>query len=467
MANILIIEDEVRHCESLRTYLTKLEHRVEIASSAELGCEIASNWAPDLILLDVRLPGIDGLSAVSRLRELVGEIPIVIMMAFGTLDIAAASVRAGVFEYLVKPFSLQELKSVLARSLDAHQSNAYVPTNQQTGSEDQTVIGRSPTMQRIFNRIALVAATDVPVLLTGESGTGKEVMARAIHRYSNRQTSAFVPVFLAALSSGLTESELFGHVRGAFTGAEMTRTGLFEQASGGTVFLDEIGDVPLPSQVKLLRAIEQKEITRVGEDSSRRIDVRFVSATNKSLPKLIDQGHFREDLFYRLSVFHIDLPPLRDRREDIPDLANHFLSRISTTTRCPGFSAAAMSILESRPWAGNIRELRNVVEHAAIAARGSLINENHFPQPKSEGGVETRGVRESFRQLVVDWLNNKLQGVDPTKEVARFHDDLMREIEPVLIETVLERCRGNQSAACRILGMDPKTLKAKSNVDQA
>lgn len=462
MAAILIVEDEVHHCESLRQYLSKAGHDVAVSGSAEHALEICARQPADAVLLDVRLPGLDGLSAIPRLRERIGSVPIIVMTAFGTLDTAAAAVEAGVFEYLVKPFALKDLKSVLSRALQHdHPAAAAPPAGPQYDRERDVVIGRSPIMQRIFNQIALAAKTGVPILLTGESGTGKEVLARAIHRYSGRSQQRFLPIFLAALSPSLIESELFGHARGAYTGADAARTGLLEQATGGTVLLDELGDVPLPLQVKLLRAIEQKEVTRVGEDAPRPIDVRFVAATNRSLPDLIRRGLFREDLFYRLSVYHIELPPLRERREDISDLAHYFLSRVADVTHCPGFSSQAIAALEARPWLGNIRELRNVVEHAAIASRGTLIAESHLPATQQPGREPASSLAESVRPILLEWLNHKLRDVDPLKDTSQIHDELLREIEPTFLSLVLEKCRGNNAAACRLLGLDPKTLKAK------
>ena len=294
MANILVIDDEARHCQSLQSYLSQAGHHVSTSGSAERGCEQARSMKFDAILLDIRLPGKDGLTAIPELKQLAPDAPVIIMTAFGTLETAVKAVQEGVFEYLVKPFSLGELKSVLNRALSSEQREDRETQNEIRDTGNDVVIGSSPAMQRIFNRIALVAASNVPVLLTGESGTGKEVLARAIHRYSDRSAQRFLPVFLAALSPGLIESELFGHTRGAYTGAELHRPGLLEQAEGGTVLLDELGDIPLPLQVKLLRAIEQREVTRVGEDQARPIDVRFIAATNKSLPDLISQGLFRK-----------------------------------------------------------------------------------------------------------------------------------------------------------------------------
>lgn len=454
MADVLIVDDEPRHCQSLHEYLTGAGgHRVRVAGSAERAFELAAEGPVDLILLDIRLPGMDGLTALGRLRALAPDAPVVIMTAFGTLDTAAAAVRAGVFEYLVKPFSLAELKAVLARALAPAHAPGAVPESAPAGAGDE-VVGRSPVMQRVFNRIALAAATDVPVLLTGETGTGKEVLARAVHRYSPRRAGPYVPVFLAALGAGVIESELFGHAKGAFTGADRDRAGLLEQAAGGTVLLDELGDIPLTLQVKLLRALEQREVTRVGEGTPRPIDVRVVAATHKSLPDLVERGLFREDLYYRLAVFAVEVPPLRERREDIPELARHFLGRVVATTRCPGFTAQAIGALEARPWHGNVRELRNVVEHAAVASRGSAIAPEHFPPPLAGGA-------HGWSEALGRWLDDRLSGLDPLTAQAQLLDDLRGEIEPTLVELTLARCRRNQAAAARLLGLDPKTLRAR------
>lgn len=449
MADILIVDDEVRHCQSLREYLTQAGHRVRVAGSAERALELAAE-STDAVLLDIRLPGMDGLTALARLRALAPAAPVIVMTAFGTLDTAVAAVREGVFEYLVKPFSLADLKAVLNRALQPP-AEARVPPADSGGDE---VIGRAPVMQRTFNRVALAAASDVPVLLTGETGTGKEVLARAIHRYSPRRSKPYVPVFLAALGPGVVESELFGHARGAFTGADRDRAGLLEQAAGGTVLLDELGDIPLPVQVKLLRALEQREITRVGEGVPRPIDVRVVAATNRSLPDLVARGLFREDLYYRLAVFAVEVPPLGERREDIPELARHFLGRVAAATGCTGFTPEALAALETRPWHGNVRELRNVVEHAAVAARGAAIAPEHFPPPLARPPGD-------WSAALARWLDERLSALDPLTAQARLLDDLRGEIEPALVELTLARCRRNQAAAARLLGLDPKTLRAR------
>lgn len=459
MPQILVVDDESRHCNSLREFLTQAGYQVQIAGSAEQACEIAACESLSAVLLDIRLPGMDGLSAVQRLRSLAPEAPIIIMTAFGTLETAAGAVKAGVFEYLVKPFSLKDLKNVLARALAPKPARVPSSAGEAQAAGNELVIGRSPVMQRIFNLAALAAASDVPVLLTGESGTGKEVLARAIHQYSSRSANRFLPVFLAALSPNLIESELFGHAKGSYTGAEQHRPGLLEQAHEGTVLLDELGDIPPLLQVKLLRAIEQQEVTRVGEDTSRPIQVRFIAATNRSLPDLIAKGEFREDLFYRLSVYHIELPPLRERREDIPELAQYFLGRMNSLHRATDFTQAAMRELESREWLGNIRELRNAVEHAAVVSRGSPIAVEHLPRPSPSKPIGR--VSNDWKSALGSWMDRQLESIDPFTDRAALHERLMQEIEPTLIELALARCRQNQSAASRILGLDTKTIRTK------
>lgn len=459
MATILVIDDETRHCQSLREFLTNAGQEVHVAGSAEHGLELAASTPVDAVLLDIRLPRMDGLSAIAQLRKFAPRAPIIIMTAFGTLDTAAAAVREKVFDYLVKPFSLQELKEVLNRALATLDAESPMESQAIDSQAADVIIGASPQMQRIFNRVALVAASDVPVLLTGESGTGKEVFARAIHRYSSRLEKRFLPVFLAALSPNLVESELFGHARGAFTGADVDRAGLLEQAGEGTVLLDELGDIPLPLQVKLLRTIEEREFTRVGEDQPRPMRARFIAATNKSLPDLIAQGRFREDLFYRLSVYHIELPPLRERSGDIPILANHFLQRIVSRHSDSGFLPATIEELISRPWYGNIRELRNAVEHAAIASRGAPIAIEHLPRavlPKTEVQTEL-----GWAQKIDRWIEGEIKTIDPLVDRARLHEKLLSEIEPILFFRTLQHCRNNQAAAARVLGIDPKTLRTR------
>src|SRR4051794_13655021 len=304
MSRILIVDDEVSICWAFREFLTDEGHHVDVASSAEEGLELAAEDPPDALVLDVRLPGLDGLSAIAEFRKRIGPAPIIVITAFGNLDTAVRAMEGGAFDYLVKPFDLDQATNVVRRALEAgvahaRPSAAAAPPGPVAGA----LIGRSPAMQYLFKSIALAAPADVPVLITGESGTGKELVARALHHHGRRRDGPFAPICLAALSPGLVEGELFGHMKGSFTGAAQDRKGLLELADGGTVLLDEVGDIPPGLQVKLLRAIEHREVTPVGDARPRPTDIRVIAATNRPLGELMASGQFREDLFFRLSVF--------------------------------------------------------------------------------------------------------------------------------------------------------------------
>ena len=333
MSHVLIVDDEESICWALRRCALEDGHEVSVASSAEDALELAGRKGCDLVVLDIRLPGMDGLTAMAHFRQLLPGTPVVVITAFGSLATAVDAVRNGAFDYLTKPFDLEQALAVIRRALAqralAQRSLADHPTGplQQSDSSDE-LVGTSPAMQEVFKRIALAAPSRASVLITGESGTGKELVAQAIHRHSPREAGPLVPVNLAALSPTLVESELFGHVRGAFTGADFERKGLLELAHGGTVFFDEAGDIPLPVQVKLLRALEQQETTPVGGVKARPTEFRVVAATHRDLRREVCDGKFREDLYFRLAVFEIQLPPLRERVEDIPALAERFLRQI-------------------------------------------------------------------------------------------------------------------------------------------
>jgi two-component system nitrogen regulation response regulator GlnG len=319
-------------------------------------------------------------------------------------------------------------------------------------------------MQELFKKIALVAPTDVPVLITGESGTGKELVARAIHRHGPRRAGPFLPVCLAALSPGLIERELFGHLKGSFTGADHDRKGLLELASGGTVLLDEIGDVPPALQVKLLRALEHREVTPVGDARPRATDIRVVAATNRPLGELMASGQFREDLFFRLSVFPIHLPPLRERREDIPALAEHFLRRVRGADPAELLlSDEALEALRNRPWPGNVRELRNAVEHAAIVARARAIGPEHLPpEAPAPGGLPPGHPGEIGRRLA-DWATGEVARLRDDPGEAALFDRFLELAEPHVLRAVLEACGGNRAQAARVLGIHRETLRQKLN----
>lgn len=457
MSHVLIVDDEPSICWSFRELLTDEGHRVSIAPSAEDALELLEEVAPDAVMLDVRLPGIDGLSAMARMRDRLGDAPIIVMTAFGNLETAVRAVEAGAFDYLTKPFDLEQAARVLQRAIERAHRSVPPPEHDAPLGSSEALVGSSQAMQAVFKQIALVAPRDTPVLVTGESGTGKDLVAKAIHKHSRRAAGPFIPVCLAALNPSVIESELFGHVRGAFTGAEADRKGLLEFAHDGTVFLDEIGDVPLPLQVKLLRAIEQREITPVGNPSPRATNFRIVAATNRPLQDLVAAGEFREDLFYRLSVFHIQLPPLRQRHEDIPALAETFLSQVSPTGSMR-FSPETIQELCSRPWYGNVRELRNAVERASIVARGDTIDPEHLPHPVSRPPSDPATAEENLCRQTTAWISERMDADDAADDL---HQRFLGVIEPPLLAEIMARCSQNRTVAARWLGIHRATLRQK------
>ncbi len=464
MSCILVVDDEASICWAFRESLGDEGHHVEVAASVEEGLRIAASRPLDAVVLDVRLPGVDGLTAMAAFRERIGEAPIVIITAFGNLETAVHAMEGGAFDYLVKPFDLDRATGVVTRALQARAGHEPEPGAVASPFEPDALVGRSPVMQELFKRIALVAPTEVPVLITGESGTGKELVARAIHRHSPRRSGPFVPVNLAALNPTLVERELFGHVKGAFTGAHEDRPGLIELSSGGTLLLDELGDVPTDVQVKLLRVIEHREFAPVGDVRPRPVDLRVMAATNRPLGELMAAGRFREDLFFRLSVFPIHLPPLRDRREDIRALAEHFLRHAglpdSADTR---LVPALIEGLRARVWSGNVRELRNAIEHAAIVARGRTLGPEHLPPAHAAVGGAPRPAGDDLHHRIGDWARHQLDTPQPVSEGEgeALYERLLGVVEPPLLETVLERCKDNRAAAAQALGIHRATLRQK------
>lgn len=474
MSRVLIVDDEPAICWSIREALGDEGHEVEIASSAEEAQRhLEAGWSPDLVVLDVRLPGLDGLSALALWRDRWPELTVVIMTAFGDLDTAVQAVRRGAFDYLIKPFDLDHALVLFRRALE---SVAHRPSTERSGQDrngatpEETLVGRTPVMQQVFRQIALVAPSSSTVLITGESGTGKELVARAIHHHSLRSTRPFVAVCLPALNPGLVEAELFGHARGAFTGAQTNRPGLFELADGGTLFLDEIGDIDEALQLKLLRVLEQREFFPVGSTELRRIDVRVIAATNRPLQESLSRGTFRQDLFFRLSAVPIEVPSLRERADDIPLLAGHFLEQV---TQSPGsasrFSIDALEVLQSHDWPGNVRELRNAVEHAAVHARQGTIGREHLPAaclggtPFQAGTTVDQGLTHQLQNLVADWAREVLRSA-PAGEgdsPQRLYEDLLALIEPPLLQAALERTGQNRAAAAALLGLHRGTLRQK------
>ncbi|MFM8707388.1 MAG: sigma-54-dependent transcriptional regulator [Planctomycetia bacterium] len=461
MSRILIIDDEPAIGWSLREMLADEGHSVELAGSVEAGLEACGRFAPDAMLLDVRLPGRDGLSALPELRSLVPEAPIVVMTAFGDLDTAVRAVNAGAFDYLVKPFDLERVSQTVSHALAERAAPTESPPRA-AAADDALLVGSSPPMQEVFKQISLVAPTDLPVLISGETGTGKDLAARAIHAHGPRRDGPFVATSLGALAPSVIESELFGHVRGAFTGATADRTGLFARAAGGTLFLDEIGEAPLDLQVKLLRALENRTVTPVGAATPRPVDVRVIAATNRDLVAAIGAGTFREDLYHRLHVFPIHMPPLAARGDDMKALTAHLLARHAAGRPLPAVSAAFLEAIRGRPWPGNVRELKHAVEYAAVVARGGTLRPEHLPPqttaaPSRPLGDATADARVAA--AVEAWVDAALSRAGSAG--GPLHAPLMDLVETTLMQKVVDAAGGNRTAAAKLLGLDRATLRTK------
>lgn len=448
--SLLIVDDEEAIAWSLRKAFERAGYQVSVSASAEDALAAARKQPFDVVLLDVRLPGMDGISALSKLRDLTKQAPIIVMTAHGNLSTAVKAMEQGAFEYLPKPFNLSEALDAVARAVTKRPTAPTSPPE----LDDEEIVGRSLAMQAVFKRIALVAPHDACVLITGESGTGKELVARALHRHSSRRDKPFLPVHVAALNPNLVESELFGHVKGAFTGAGQAKPGLLQLAEGGTIFLDELADIPLPVQAKLLRVLEHQEVLPVGANQPLRINVRILSATHQDLSHSVRRGEFRHDLFFRLNVFEIHLPALRDRVEDIPLLAEHFLRRFGMAGVT--LPAETLDNLRKRPWAGNVRELRNALEHAAIVARGGPLRIEDFPPPVSTTGAES--LPERIAALIHEWVREKIQAAAGAEPV-NLYDEFLKVTEPPLLDEVLRHLDGNRLVAARWLGLARATLR--------
>jgi len=463
MSRILIIDDEPAIGWSLREMLSDEGHSVEVAASVEAGLETCGRFEPEAMLLDVRLPGRDGLSALPELRSIVPNAPVVVMTAFGDLDTAVRAVNAGAFDYLVKPFDLESVSRIVAHALaERVQHAAGRDQPAATVTDAASLVGSSPPMQEVFKQISLVAPTDLPVLITGETGTGKDLAARAIHTHGPRRHRPFVATSLGSLSPSVIESELFGHVRGAFTGATSDRPGLFAIADGGTLFLDEIGEAPLDLQVKLLRALENREVTPVGAAAPRKLDVRVIAATNRDLVAAIAAGTFREDLYHRLHVFPIHMPPLAARGDDTDTLAAHVLARHSAGRPSPAMSAEFLAALRCRPWPGNVRELKHAIEYAAVVARGGMLRPEHLPAPPATAASQPAGDAAADAQVVAAvgaWVDAAL--ASGTATAGPLHEPLMNLVEATLVQKVVDAAGGNRTAAAKLLGLDRATLRSK------
>ncbi|HEV8440489.1 MAG TPA: sigma-54 dependent transcriptional regulator [Methylomirabilota bacterium] len=441
---IMIAEDDEDLAFVLREALIRKDYEVEIAPTASALLDRLGAGAYDLILLDVKLPDMDGLDALPRCRELAPETPIIVMTAHGTRQIAMEAVTRGAYDFFTKPLKMAEFQVVVARALDRRRLQQQVKALRAgQGSGFEEMIGQSETLKRVLDVAQRAAPTDLTILIEGESGTGKEVLARAIHRLSARREGPLIPVNSAAIPEGLLESELFGHERGAFTGAIRARPGRFELAKEGTLFLDEIGDMPLSMQVKILRALQERQIERVGGVKSIGVDVRIIAATHQNLDELVVEGKFRQDLFYRLQGVRLRLPPLRERIDDLPLLVTHLLERAAQRLwRAPAtVSPEALRCLWTYPWPGNIRELQHVLEAAMVLSDGIIMPEHLPPAIQRDGGS---GVAQPGSPFMLPG------GVSL--------DEVLADGERRLILEALSKASGVQARAAKILGISERSL---------
>lgn len=460
MSRVLIVDDEESICWGLKRLTEGLGCTSTVVSSAEQACIAADREPIDLAIVDVRLPDMDGLSLMRRLQSEGKSFPFIVITAYGDLGTAVGAIQGGAFDYIAKPFDVITVERAVTSALSLRSAEtAEGPFVPRDDGLRKRIVGSSPALQAVFKQVAMVAETEASVHLFGESGTGKELIARSIHEYSRRKEGPFVVVHAAAINMALAESELFGHVRGAFTGAEQARAGLLEQANGGTLFFDEVADIPVELQVKLLRAIEYGEIVPVGSNRPIRTDFRVISASHRDLRQSIATGLFREDLFFRLGAYMMEIPPLRNRVQDIRELALHFVQQLSDASGNPSppVSDEAVRDLESRHWRGNVRELRNVIEHALIVARGKMIRPEHLPL-SIELPDANAGEASHLDASIESWLDDYLTQNSVADDV---HARLLDRVERILFEEVLHRHQGNFASAARQLGLHRVTLKRK------
>ena len=440
-AKILIIDDEPKIAGILQRVLSREGYDVEITHDSEHGVGLMKTATFDVILSDLKMPRMDGIEVLKHARTLQRNADFIMMTAFGTIETAVSAMKLGAFDYIIKPFPMDDLKNMLKRLLET-KSIKEEEREPEPGAFEMTqfdnIIASSEAMNQVLKRAAKVAQSNVSVLLLGESGTGKEILARAIHSSGKRSNKPLVTVNCGAIPETLLESELFGHIKGSFTGAGETRPGLFKTADCGTIFLDEVGELPLSLQVKLLRVLQEGEFYPVGGSQPTKVDVRVIAATNRDLEKAVEQGTFRSDLYYRLNVVPIAVPPLRERREDIPRLIEHFLKKYQVGDMPLEIEKEAYDLMMNYDWPGNVRELENAVEHAAVLCEGSRITKDDLPLALHQAGERT-APETGVRGIAASPLT-------------------LEDMEKRFILSALEKTGGNQTRAARILGITRRTL---------
>jgi len=461
-ARVLIADDEDGLRWVLEKGLRQAGYEVTAVRDGDEALRAFSEAPFDLVFLDIRMPGTDGLTVLAKLRALASDAHVIVMTAHGTMETAIQAMQRGAYDYLAKPFDLDEVLLLAERALAAGrltQEVARLKTGLQEVWEFGALIGRHPRMQEVYKTIGRIAASDVTVLLRGESGTGKELVARAIHHYSRRAGRPFVAVSSAAIPGTLLESELFGHERGAFTDAKERKLGKLELAHGGTLFLDEIGDMPPELQTKLLRALQERTIERVGGQESLRVDVRVLAATNRDLETMMREGRFREDLFYRLNVVTVTLPPLRERRRDIPLLVEHLLAKYAAELGERGVAPEALDRLVGHDWPGNVRELENVVQRAMVMATTGVILPEHLPIGPVSAAASV-AIDATLEEIIERKLLECVRGLREHAS-ANLYDLMIGLVEKPLLRAVLRETGGNQVRAANILGINRNTLRKK------
>jgi len=442
---ILLIDDEPAQITSIKAFLKRRNYTVFSANSGSEGMKIIENEVIDLVFTDFRMPDMNGLEVIKAIKSYNPEIPVIVITAFSDTEEAVMVMKEGAFDYLPKPVDLDELEILVKKTQELNylkSENKLLKEQLKEKYKFDSIVSQSGELENVLNTVGRVAKSKVTVLVRGETGTGKELIARAIHYASNRSDKPMITVNCAALSEGLLESELFGHEKGAFTGATSQHIGRFEQANGGTLFIDEVGDIPLQTQVKLLRALQFGEFERVGGSKTIKVDVRVITATNRDLEEMIKKGEFREDLFYRINVITITLPPLRERKTDIPVLIRHFIAKYAKENQkqIEGISKEAQDYLMKYHFPGNIRELENIIERAVVLARDKIITTNDLPQG-----------------LSVTSEKNILNPVD----FSDSYPEKVAAFETAMIEKALELKSGNQSRAAELLGISERHLRSR------
>jgi DNA-binding NtrC family response regulator len=441
MSNILIVEDEPKMRRLLEISLGEDGHNVQTVQDAETGLKFLQRNGIDLIVTDLKLPGMNGLEFLQEAKRWNASVPIVVMTAYGTVETAVEAMKAGASDYVLKPFSMAEIRLVISKELDVQRVREENRTLREALGKRyqfQNIIARSARMQEVLGIVERVAATNSTVLLGGESGVGKDLIARAIHQNSRRASGPFIKINSTAIPDNLFESELFGYEKGAFTGANTSKPGKFELADKGSLFLDEIGDVPAPIQVKLLRVLQEREFERLGGTKTLKVDVRLIAATNKDLRAALEQGTFREDLYYRLNVVPVDIPPLREHKEDIPDLVNHFLLRFTRENgkQIEKITPAALKLLMDYHWPGNVRQLENTIERGVALSSNPVIDVDDI---QLDSGV-AKNTAVAPAPILPEGIT-----------LEQWEDEIIRE--------ALRRAQGNKSQAARLLGLSRNALR--------